>query len=342
VKGIAQPLQIVVIAPDVPYLTVGAKGRPRTRWILAASLVVALAIAVIAGVTISRAGDGTPASPPPHNRSGFATIDPRTNRLTFHRDVPLTGHPIIATDATSAWVLTDTVVRQVSLSNGRTIGRIPFDSADWLATGGGGLWVNENQQGPLRSLLYRINPSSLEIETRVQVAGDSAWLTTDRRGVWYCANGILTLVSQDGHVNGRYPVNCLQGSDGTDSLVAADNALWVLATEGVERIDPMSGRIEHNIPPMAPSRVCAGLGAIWVLTETSVVEIDPATNRAVRRFAVRGGQGIAAAFGSVWIGTLDHVVRINPTTGTRIAIPTGAVPEQLVPGGGRLWVSLVD
>jgi class 3 adenylate cyclase len=343
VKGIAQPLQIVVIAPEVPYRTVGAEARPRARWTLAASVVVALAIAVIGGVTLSRAGNGPSAIPPPNNRSGFATIDPKTNRLTdFHRDVPLTGHPIIATDARSAWVLTDTVVRQVSLSNGRTIGRIPFNSADWVATGAGGLWVNENQQGALKSLLYRINPSSLEIEKRVAIAGDSAWLTTDRRGVWFCANGLLTLVSQDGQVNGRYPVNCLQGSDGADSLVAADNALWVLSTEGVERIDPMSGRIEHTIPPPAPSRVCAGLGAIWVLTETSVVEIDPATNRAVRRFAVPGGQGIAAAFGSVWVGNLDHVIRINPTTGTHVAIHTGAIAEQLVSGGGQLWVSLLD
>lgn len=67
----------------------------------------------------------------------------------------------------------------------------------------------------------------------------------------------------------------MQGSDQTDSLVAADNALWVLATDGVERIDPMTGRIEHTIPPPAPSRVCAGLGAICVLTETSVVESTP-------------------------------------------------------------------
>lgn len=80
---------------------------------------------------------------------------------------------IIATDAKYAWVLTDTAVRQVSLSNGRTIGRIPFGSADWLAAGAGGLWVTENEQGVLRSLLYRINPSSLD-EKRVEVPGNSA------------------------------------------------------------------------------------------------------------------------------------------------------------------------
>jgi hypothetical protein len=200
----------------------------------------------------------------------------------------------------------------------------------------------ERGPGGRRNLLYRIAPSSLEIKRRRQVAGDSGWLTTDARGAWFCANGILTVVSLGGRVSGRYPVHCDDGTDGTDSLVAADNSLWVLSLEGVERIDPVSGRVEHTIPPLAPSRVCAGLGAIWVLTGAGVVEIDPATNRAVRRFAVPGGQAIAAAFGSVWVGILDHVIRIDPTTRTRIIIPTRAVPEQLVPGGGQLWVSLLD
>ena len=342
VKGIAQPLQIAIIAPEVPYRTVSTKRRRRPYWIAAAaSIVVALTVAVIGGITLSRGSHGRGAISPPKPRLGFAAINPKTNRPTdYHRDVPLTGYPIIATGAGYAWVLTDTVVRQVALSNGRTIGRIPFGGADWVAQGAGALWVNENQLVP-RNLLYQIDPSTLQIEERIQIPGDSTWLTTDRRGVWFCGgNGNLLLVSRDGRVSSHYPVHCLPESEGTDSLVAADNAIWVLSQEGVERINPLSGRIVQTIPPVAPSRVCAGLGAIWVVTDTEVVEIDPATNRAVRHFTVRGAEGIAAAFGSLWVGTLDHVIRINPTTGTRIAIPTQATPEQLVSGGHQLWVSL--
>lgn len=343
VKGIREPLQIVAMAPEVPYRPVVAKGRLRARWIVAASVLAALVVAVVGGVTLSRAGShGAPAVPPLEVRSGFATIDPRTNRVDdFHRDIPLTGYPIIAVGARHAWVLTDNVVRQVSLASGRTVGRIPFAGADWLVEGAGGLWVNENQDIP-QNLLYRIDPSSLQIQQRVVVSDASGWLTSDARGVWFCANGILTVVSPHGQTAGHYPVHCVNGVDGTDSLVAAYGALWVLSLQGVERIDPASGRIEQTIPPFAPSRICAGMGAIWVLTGGSVVEIDPATNRAVRHFSVPGGEAIAAAFGSLWVSTLDHIIRIDPTTGKRIVIPAGAVPEQLVAGGGRLWVSLLD
>jgi hypothetical protein len=138
-------------------------------------------------------------------------------------------------------------------------------------------------------------------------------------------------------------------------LLASDRSVWIAEPGKVVRLDVATGRVLARIrtPRLSEdARLAAGYGSIWATAGNAVgrggaavYRISPRSDRVLATVRFDGAaMGIAAGGGAVWVARpaqgIGSVVRIDPHT-DRIAgraIEVGPGPDQVVFGGGSVWV----
>jgi YVTN family beta-propeller protein len=210
------------------------------------------------------------------------------------------------------------------------------------------LWVTDWDN----KLAYRIDPTSLQVVTKVEtglalkgvlVTGDAVWIADTHAGT------VIRIDPKTNKVVATIPVGPA-GTSGPNWLASGLGSIWVGIPNDstVVRIDPATNRIQATIP--TPSfEPCGAIGiatdAVWI-TEcydgTQLGRIDPTTNAAVATVDLGGNSGgVAMIGGAPWIsvdpGNPDNgrIVRINPTSNT---IDRRLVSGPSFGGGGDVLV----
>jgi YVTN family beta-propeller protein len=129
-----------------------------------------------------------------------------------------------------------------------------------------------------------------------------------------------------------------------NAVAVSNNAVWVPAAGwlAVVAIDPATNRVQRTLAVGLEAYALAVTErSLWATDHESgrVVHVDLASGRVRKRVRVPGAQGVVATDSDAWVAGGDRVTRLADE-GTRVvaSIPVGAIPEQLVLGGGAVWV----
>ncbi|GAA2132682.1 hypothetical protein GCM10009843_37480 [Nocardioides bigeumensis] len=123
-------------------------------------------------------------------------------------------------------------------------------------------------------------------------------------------------------------------------------SLWVTTTDGVQRLDPDTGRVlSHADTGVVPSFLTFAYGAAWVLDQVdgTVFRVDAATDEVsaipTSDQVVNGGD-IAASDGFVWSRTWTGVTVVDAASGRAVArIGTGGGSGSVAAADGWLWIT---
>jgi DNA-binding beta-propeller fold protein YncE len=95
---------------------------------------------------------------------------------------------------------------------------------------------------------------------------------------------------------------------------------------------------------LAPAGAVAAFGSVWVANDRAgtLARVDPRTNRVRKRIRLRPGAfSVAAGFGALWVVNYHRnaVSRIDPRSGRVRSVRVGAVPFDVLPAFGHVWVT---
>ena len=146
----------------------------------------------------------------------------------------------------------------------------------------------------------------------------------------------------------KIPIPGLVGSIG-------DGAVWVL-NDALYRVNRDTNQVTAKIDVGKDiAAMTAAEGSVWVLRDTGILSrIDPETNQSVAEIRIgqrRMGRldtsyysGLVATEGSVWITesiSEGKLIRVDTKSNQVVAkIPVGNSPDDVVLGGGFIWVSI--
>jgi YVTN family beta-propeller protein len=209
-----------------------------------------------------------------------------------------------------------------------------------------------------RAELFRLDPATGRVRTRITVRGSVRGLAASEDTVWVTAarpvSGgreevvVLRLDARSERVVAR-----IRRAPWPAALAADEAGAWAVNTAPfykrgmLVRIDAATNRLQGRPVPLGrgPSGLAVGAGAVWVADalEGTVRRIDPLRGRIVARIRVgRQPYTLAFAAGSLWVTNSDDgtVSRIDPAT-NRVAatIPVGRSPYGIAAGSGSLWVA---
>jgi hypothetical protein len=129
-----------------------------------------------------------------------------------------------------------------------------------------------------------------------------------------------------------------------NAVAASGNTVWVPSAGrlAVVGIDPMDNQGHRTLPVGIEAYALAVTKrSLWATDDEGgrVVHVNLASGRVLKRVLVSGAQGVVATENDAWVAGGDQVTRLADE-GTRVVarIPVGATPEQLVLGGGAVWV----
>ena len=213
--------------------------------------------------------------------------------------------------ATSEVVLIDPSGLQVEDRLG-----LPGETALFVATGAGSLWITQPPLGfeeTAPSAISRVSILHGRMQRRFAVAAGvlPGQIAFGEGAAWVANVGDGTIWRIDAASDRITRIQV--GSQPTD--VAVDfGSVWVpcLGRDAVWRLDAATGNVEAIIPVGEEAlAVAAGAGAVWVTNQAdgTVSRIDPRTNKVVR--TIRLGfnpHGIAIADGAVWVAVARGLI----------------------------------
>ncbi len=180
-------------------------------------------------------------------------------------------------------------------------------------------------------------------------------IAVDRSGLWVTAVGdrtpsfrgtIFRVDTERARVIARLHPGRAVG------LAVSGNALWVVTTKGLARLDRRTGEHRALVPTGRWPRAAAVDGAaVWVVNSAaftprrgSLVRVDARSNRIVGAPVTLGRAPVALAVseGSLWVadeleGTVTRVAGSTRRIAARIR--TGRGPTSVAAGGGAVWIA---
>jgi YVTN family beta-propeller protein len=194
--------------------------------------------------------------------------------------------------------------------------RLPGETASFVASGAGSLWVTQPPvgfQGAIPSAISRVSILNGRVERRftVPVGVLPGQIAFGAGAAWVANVGDGTVWRIDAATNRIKRIQV--GSQPTDVAIGYDS-VWVpcLGRNSVWRLDAATGKVEAIIPTGNESlALAAGADAVWVTNqaEGTVSRIDPRTNRVVK--TIRLGfnpHGVAVADGEVWVAVAQGLI----------------------------------
>jgi YVTN family beta-propeller protein len=372
VKGIAEPVRLVEVVPEmalppVPAAAPSPKRRVRTRPLLLGIALAAVLAAALVAVVLAREDDDQPLVVAPNS---VAVIDPE--KAAVIDTIPVGDSPgPIAAGSGSLWV--------VNLNN-RTLTKI--DPADRSVAPPVGLHVGTGLSTPKLVLaateddvwvwachlsLFRVDPRSGQVAQELELFRDigayigfSCAIAAEPGFVWvpldypeprhYRPEVLHVEAPTDAPASivERFPVPTAKETYRSAMTIGA-RSLWLADYDGgaVRRLDPATGAITATVRlGEGPTAMVFGHGSAWVANdvEDSVTRIDPRTNSVVRSISV-GVDPVALAVGpdAIWVANSGDgtVSRIDPATNAVTkTISVGHRPLGVAFANGLVWVTV--
>jgi YVTN family beta-propeller protein len=171
-----------------------------------------------------------------------------------------------------------------------------------IAFGWNSIWVTDKNN----NLVYRVNPSTNMVTTRITVGDGPEGIAVDSTGVWV-ANGVDATVS---------------------------------------RLDPNSARVVATIGlPAPPTAIATGPSGVWVVCGAAnlVVRIDPATNAHLEIPIDAHPSGVAVTRVGVWVvdGVGGRLIRIDSSNGrVTSSMSVGGTIDAISTDDQSVWVTV--
>jgi hypothetical protein len=177
------------------------------------------------------------------------------------------------------------------------------------------------------------------ITARTPVGDDARLVAAGEGAVWVGqAGGVVVRLDP---ATGR---STTADVPGLASLAVGAGAAWATGSNGLSRLDPVSGKVTATIPVGGiPRAVAVGEGSVWVVVgDGSLARVDPEANRLDSTIVVgQGLDGLAVGEGAAWATNRDHaeLARVDVGTNQIGAVPVGVEPRGVAVGHGSVWVA---
>jgi hypothetical protein len=256
-------------------------------------------------------------------------IDPRTNRVVATIPTPLTGeNASIAFGEGAVWVTSgqaNGVVYRVDPAANRVTAAIGVPGGAFgIVVAAGTVWVTQYLPEPNPGIVARIDARSNRLLSPVEVPNMPGAIRSGLDAIW---------------VTSRFTVSRIDPRSGAatqplhrvgDVRAVGAGSLWGTFANsaddaGVQRIDPVTGRVVATIRIPYGVLIAFGLGTLWVAQDASTItsggnqpdrtkpgrlyRIDPANNRVLGRPVPLPGiapTALAVGEGAVLVGELDR------------------------------------
>lgn len=235
-------------------------------------------------------------------------IDPATARTVATIPTPGTGKlNHIATGAGAVWVTSGdrghVGVYRIDPRRNRVASfiRLPPDPIG-ITVAYGWIWVAEPKSGP--GVVVRIDPRANRVSgPPIRVGTGPGWIVPGAGALWVTngnGNGSVSRINPATGVVTRTLVNI------PDVNAVGAGSLWVTPNHGgIQRVDPVSGRVIATIRLPNAVRVTLWAGSAWVSNEPpgTLARIDPASDRIIGKAAPAGTSPIyiAASPSGLWV-----------------------------------------
>jgi YVTN family beta-propeller protein len=308
--------ELVAAAQDVVQDLAGP-WRPGRRLLLASVLATA-AVAVAAGLLLTRGGTNSATASGEVGANEIGLINARSGKIAAQIPVGATPSGVAAGDG-SIWVTN---------ADGNTVSRIDTrtnavrqtiqvgEGPTGVAVSGDAVWVANGLDGTIS----RIDPGTNQVVDTVVVGNAPAGVAFGAKAVWV-ANSVDGTVSRIDPVTGRV-TRTIPAVVGAAGVAVGFNRVWVVSPSSASLValDPRTGEVQDRIGVgVDAAAVTAGAGAVWVANRAdgTISKIDPRSRDVVDTIVVgRSPEAVAAGPGGVWVanagdGTLS---RIDPTS----------------------------
>lgn len=163
-------------------------------------------------------------------------------------------------------------------------------------------------------------------------------------GVWVLSGEALTLTQvdpADAEVVGDTSINH-SPADVPDSLEVGFRTVWVGASPGIDRVDPIDGDHLRAVRLDQGATVAIGAGRVWAIASGTLYRVDPASATVEEEVDLDvDAFDMAVGFGGIWIvDELDSTVtRVDIETLTPDPpIALGGDLTDVEAGAGAVWV----
>jgi peptide/nickel transport system substrate-binding protein len=315
--------------------------RPRSRRQLPRALVLAAAVAVVAGGAVFAVNRITePDSLDGIDENAVGQIDTADTNLVGQYVVGREPRALVV-GAGSVWVADakDETVSRLEPSRDRVV-TIPVGSDPVaLAFGDRALWVAERGDGTVAE----ISPASNKVTRRIESVNAPSALAAGYGAVWIgsAVDRTVTRVRADGS-----DVDIHLGAS-PSAIAAGAGAVWIASEETgtLFRVEPRTGTVVRAIRVgNRPVAVAAGTSGVWVVNrqDATVWRIDPATNSVSDTIPVaRDPSAIALSGSDAWVATAEaQVSRIDRQT-RRVSdtVELGNPATALAADGESVWLA---
>lgn len=226
-------------------------------------------------------------------------------------------------------------------------------SVQAIAVVGDLLWV-----GSRRFLWHgQLDRAGLHFRGRIDALPNVHVLLRQEEDLWAAvrADALYRLDARSGAVKARFPPGALAGDEVSQLLLDPRGALWVASDGGLQRFDPLSGKLDFGQPINHGdvASLCFRDGQLWRYVDARLESWDM-DGRVLRSSHARV-DGIPAldsvqllcADSGIWLLTATSLLQFDPRLGSAVvraeaadglpAIELGARPYA-EPDGARVWV----
>jgi hypothetical protein len=264
------------------------------------------------------------------SQGALLRIDLQTNRVVATIPTPVSGESAsIAFGEGAVWVTSgqaNGVVYRVDPAANRVTAAIGVPGGAFgIAVAAGTVWVTQYLPEPDPGIVARIATRSNRLLAPVEVPNMPGAIRSGLDAVW---------------VTSRFTVSRIDPRSGAvtqplhrvgDVRAVGAGALWGAYADsaddaGVQRVDPVTGRVVATIRIPYGVLIAFGLGTLWVAQDASTItsggnepdrtrpgrlyRIDPGNNRVLGRPVPLPGiapTALAVGEGAVWVGELDQM-----------------------------------
>jgi hypothetical protein len=261
-------------------------------------------------------------------RGALLRIDPRTNRVVAAIPTPLTGqNASIAFGEGAVWVTSgqaNGVVYRVDPAANRVTATVGVaGGAFGIVVAAGTVWVTQYLPEPDPGMVARIDARSNRLLSPIEVPNMPGPIRYGLDAIWVTSRFAVSRIDPRSGVVTQ-PLHRV----GDVSAVGAGSLWGSYANSaddaGVQRVDPVTGRVVATIRIPYGVLIAFGLGTLWVAQDAStgtsggnqpdrtrpgrLYRIDPGSNRVLGRPVPLPGiapTALAVGEGAVWVGEMD-------------------------------------
>jgi YVTN family beta-propeller protein len=165
--------------------------------------------------------------------------------------------------------------------------------------------------------LFRVDPGRERVVAEVPLPADPVAVAADASAAWVATGSgeVLMVSTKRNRVVAGVDAGGPLGFSQTIALGAGGVWLAEPFEEQVVRVDPKTRRVMARIPAGAATTLAVTADAVWVISSIGLVRIDPAHDRVVAVASdpdLRRARLVAAGAGAVWTAGWSSVSRIDP------------------------------